>query len=413
LRGTRHWVGRTWQRGLSGSAFARRAAWLLFSATVLSGGLLNGAARAATPSNASSHSKLYAPAGPSGGSTLPGSDSTTTVLEASPSTPVTNEVVSLAATVSSAIGAPYPSGEVAFENGGVTIGGCGGIPVDGSGLSVTAVCSTSFGASTAELTAIFTPVGGSYLTGSVSPTDSLTVSPQSSSTNLDASSRVIVGIGTIFTATVTTPSAGPLEPAGAVEFYDGDQPIGSCLSQPLMGGAATCMVTYRTAGAHAITARYVGDANFTGSSSSIAAVSVTPTAAGAPGTITSTMEWTFDYRPSYTIIRALVVNGVPTGATVLVKCHGRGCPFAGRAIGPANDKRCGPEARRICSANGTVVLTPGFDKHHLSAGAAITVAIVRPNWTGKYYAFTMRARQGPNIRISCVAPGGTLPGAGC
>lgn len=39
------------------------------------------------------------------------------------------------------------------------------------------------------------------------------------------------------------------------------------------------------------------------------------------------MEWTFYYTPSYTQVRALVVNAVPSGADVLVSCRGRACPF--------------------------------------------------------------------------------------
>lgn len=381
-------MGRIWQQ-----ICARRVVGLVLSTTVLGGWLLAPAALASAP--------------------LPGSNGTDTVLEASPASPVTNQAVTLAATVTSAIGAPFPSGTVAFTNGGAAIGGCGGVPVAGIAQSVTVVCSTSFGAGTPGLVAVFTPSAGSYLNGSVSPTDSLSVLPQSSSTSLDVSSHVNVGIGTTFTASVSAPSSGPLEPTGAVEFYDGDRPIGSCLSQPLMAGAATCTVRYPAAGAHAVTARYLGDANFTGSSSPIAYVTVTRRPAGVPGTITSTMQWTFAYTPSYTDVRALVINAVPAGTTVLVECEGPGCPFAGRALGPANKKRCDPRTRRMCWERGTVDLTPGFGRHRLAAGARITVAIVRPAWIGKYYSFTMRDRRGPRIRIACLAPGEDRPGGSC
>jgi hypothetical protein len=40
-----------------------------------------------------------------------------------------------------------------------------------------------------------------------------------------------------------------------------------------------------------------------------------------------TMHWTFRYTPAYTKVLALALNGVPAAATVLVACHGRGCPF--------------------------------------------------------------------------------------
>jgi len=353
---------------------------------------------------------------------LPGSNATATVLQASPHTAVTNETVTLTATVSSAIGAPFPAGTVAFENGGATIGTCGDVPVSPTAQSVTALCSTAFAASTAQLTAVFTPNEGSFLTGSVSPIESVLVGAAPSSTSLDASSSVAVGIRTIYTATVTASSTGlgAMEPGGVVEFLDAGQPIGSCSSQPLMDGAATCAVTYGGAGAHAVTARYLGDANFAASSSPTELVRATPTPAGGAGTaesalgsVTSTMQWTFSYAPSYTMVRALVVNGTSLGATVLVDCHGRGCPFARRAIAVADDKQCSVKMRRMCSAQGTVLITPGFENRHLGVGARITVAIMKPSWVGKYYAFTIEAARGPRVQIGCLAPGASRPGGDC
>ena len=353
---------------------------------------------------------------------LPGSDETATTLTASPDPAVTNETVNLTATVTSAIGAPYPGGTLVFENGGATIATCGDVPVSPSAQSVTVQCSTAFAASTAQLTAVFTPTEGSFLLGSESPTESVPVGPASSSTSLDASSPVGVGIRTIYTATVTTSStgSGTVAPSGAVEFLDAGQPIGSCSSQPLMDGAATCAVRYRVAGEHAITARYLGDANFVASSSATELVRAIPVSAGGPsapggvpGLITSTMQWSFYFTPSYTIVRALVVNGTSVGTTISVGCHGHGCPFARRAIDVAEKDGCSVKTRRMCSAHGTVLITPGFENRHLGVGARITVAITKPSWVGKYYAFTIEAGRGPRVRIACLAPGASRPGGDC
>ncbi len=344
------------------------------------------------------------------------------MLLASPDTVATNETVTLTATVTSGIGAPFPAGTVAFENAGATIGSCGDVPVAPSAQIVTAQCATAFAASTAQLTAVFTPSAGSFLTGSVSPIESVPVGPASSSTSLDASSSVSVGIRTIYTATVTTSSTGVgvIEPSGAVEFVDAGQPIGSCSSQPLMDGAATCAVKYGSAGAHAITARYLGDGNFAASSSPTELVQAITTPAGGagsaegmPNAITSTMQWTFHYARSYTMVRALVVNGASLGATVLVDCHGRGCPFARRAIDVADSKDCSIKMRRMCSAHGTVLITPGLENRHLGVGARITVAIMKPSWIGKYYGFTVEAGRGPRVQIACLAPGASRPSGDC
>ncbi|HUA71549.1 MAG TPA: Ig-like domain-containing protein [Solirubrobacteraceae bacterium] len=263
----------------------------------------------------------------------------------------------------------------------------------------------------------------------MSPIESVSVGPGPSSTSLDAPGTVSVGIQTIYTASVTaSPPVGASEPDGSVEFLDAGQPIGSCSSQPLMNGAATCAVTYHGAGAHAITARYLGDANFVASSSTTVFVRAISSSAGGsgaaggtaggaaggtPGMIGATMDWTFYYARSYTIVGALMVNGAPPGATVLVGCEGRGCPFTRRATDAADDRHCRAGTRRICSTHGTVLITPVFQKRRLGVGARITVAIMQPKMVGKYYAFTIQAGRGPRVRIACLAPGTSRPGGDC
>jgi hypothetical protein len=129
----------------------------------------------------------------------------------------------------------------------------------------------------------------------------------------------------------------------------------------------------------------------------------TPRLAGASqdvnGSLLSlvTMRWTFYYTPTYTEVLALVLNGAPAGATVLVTCHGRGCPFT----------------RHIAMIRPRVDLTGVFQHHRLRAGARVTVAITRPGWTGKYYMFAMRAGHAPRVQLACLAPGRTHPGGGC
>ena len=131
------------------------------------------------------------------------------------------------------------------------------------------------------------------------------------------------------------------------------------------------------------------------------------------GTITSTMQWAFYYTPSYTQVRNLVVNGAVTGATVLVKCHGQGCPFVHHVTVLTKHARCGKKTKGMCLASGSFVVTPGFVRHRLGVGSRITIEIIRPSWVGKYYSFTVRARRGPRIQIGCLAPGGSVPGQGC
>lgn len=341
---------------------------------------------------------------------------TTTSLLAPPTSAVTNQPVTLIATVTSIVSTSTALlGTVTFEDGGAPIEGCADLAVTPNGQSATVACSTSFAASTASLSAAFSPTAGSILAGSVSPGETVVVGRDSSSTSLDASPKVNTGASTTYTATVTSPPSrpGPVGPTGSVEFLDGGQPIASCDGQPLTNGGATCTVTYANSGAHSITARYVGDANFTGSSSPAEPVSVVPVPTNLLGTITATMQWSFYYTPSYTKITSLVVNGVPSGAVVLVNCGGRGCPFGHHASALTKRTQCGKQNKGMCFTSGSFNITPGFASRRLAVGTRVTVEIIRPSWIGKYYRFTMRARRGPRAQIACLVPGGTVPRAGC
>jgi hypothetical protein len=193
-----------------------------------------------------------------------------------------------------------------------------------------------------------------------------------------------------------------------VKFLDRGKAMRSCTGRPLHAGTATCTARYSTTGTHKITAVYRGDLNFLASPASTSqSVRVL-----ARGTISSTMLWTFAYRPTYTKILAFSVNAAPVGATVVVKCRGIGCPFAKRAT-PV--RRCRSTPSHACKHEGsaTIGLEASFRKRRLDVGTGVSVQILRPGWIGKYYLFTMRAGRGPKIEISCLAPGRTAPGRGC
>ena len=116
------------------------------------------------------------------------------------------------------------------------------------------------------------------------------------------------------------------------------------------------------------------------------------------GTITATMQWAFYYTPSYTKVINLVVNGVPPGATVVVKCSGRGCPFAQHSSVLEKSTRSGRSPRMGFAHRTSFNVTPAFASRRLAVGTRVTVEIVRPNWIGNYYRFTMRAGRGPGVQ---------------
>jgi hypothetical protein len=131
------------------------------------------------------------------------------------------------------------------------------------------------------------------------------------------------------------------------------------------------------------------------------------------GIITSTMQWSFYYTSQYTKVLSLMVNGVPSGATVHVTCHGRGCPFTKRVAAIAKTRRCGVKGKPRCTTNGKVNLASGLRKHPLRVGTRLAVQITRSGWIGKSYVFAMRRSRGPRVQIACLAPRGTRPGVGC
>jgi Big-like domain-containing protein len=206
----------------------------------------------------------------------------TTKLETRPASPVTNQSVTLTSTVSAETpGVPF--GTVAFRNHTVPIAGCENVPLSLS-APYTATCQTAFAAvaSPEALTAVFTPTSGSELGGSTSPTESLTVGKDSTAVALGVSSGApAIGASVTYTATVTAGHAGATEPSGPVQFLDGGVPVGSCAGQPLTQGAssstASCTLSYATAGGHGITAGYLGDTNFTASTSAAKEVVAQPT----------------------------------------------------------------------------------------------------------------------------------------
>ncbi len=259
--------------------------------------------------------------------------SSTTTLSFAPSNPVTNQPVTLTASV--AVGAGSPTGRVAFSLDGSPIVGCQDAPL----TSGTATCPTVFDAteSPATVTATYKPDSAAEATGSTSLPATIDVTPAPTSTTVRSSVSILaVGQTATYTATVTPGRAGPVSPTGTVGFADGGNPIAGCMSQPLSaGGTATCSVRYTTAHAHAITATYGGDGNFSASPSyppapvtvaskpppSVSATThhashLSTTAATLNGTLVTggqSVEWQFQYGTSEPFTHATPLASVTPG----------------------------------------------------------------------------------------------------
>jgi hypothetical protein len=185
--------------------------------------------------------------------TQPGSRTTTT-LSSSPNPSIYGQAVTFRASVSSSAGTP--TGVVVFYDGPSSIGSAtlasGSAEISVSSLaggvnSVTAAYqgSISFSASTSA------PV--SQLVQGISTVVTLVSSPNPS----------IYGQSITFTATVT--STGGIPPNGeTVTFYNGLNVLGT---GSLTAGVASLIYSKLVAGISTVTAAYLGDANFTGSTS--------------------------------------------------------------------------------------------------------------------------------------------------
>jgi hypothetical protein len=150
--------------------------------------------------------------------------------------------------------------------------------------------------------------------------------------------------------------------------------------------------------------------NAEGNSSTAVATPVGPI---TQGVVTATMQWTFYYTPTYTSILALTVSGLSPGMSVSIGCHGHGCPFARRSLTVTQAQACDQRHTAACTAQSTLNLRPPFRRHRLAIGARITIAITRSGAIGKYYRFRIQPRQGPRIKIACLAPGATAPAGAC
>jgi hypothetical protein len=180
---------------------------------------------------------------------------TTTALRTSTAAAVFGQPVTLTANVTSAAG--VPTGFVTFSDGA---GVQGTAPVDGNGVATLTV---PLAVGNHALTASFAGTGN--FANSASAAAAVTVNPAATTVALGSSvNPAATGQSVTFTATVAAVAPGAGAPTGTVTFKEGDVVLGTALVGP--GGSARLTTSFATAGGHAITAAYGGDAAFAASS---------------------------------------------------------------------------------------------------------------------------------------------------
>jgi Bacterial Ig-like domain (group 3)/Beta-propeller repeat/Transmembrane protein 131-like N-terminal len=182
---------------------------------------------------------------------------TTTALTSSPNPSIYGQAVTFTAVVTSSLGAP-PDGEtVSFMKGAALLGT---EVLSGGSASFTTSALT---VGTNNITAVYG--GDSNLVGSKSKAVSQIVSKATTTTILTSSLNPSnFGQSVTFTATVTPQFSGTVK--GTVTFYDGTTALKTVSAS---GGVAKYTTATLAQGTHTIMATYNGNANFTGSSTSL------------------------------------------------------------------------------------------------------------------------------------------------
>src|SRR5262249_42670959 len=161
----------------------------------------------------------------------------------------------LMATVTSPAG--VPTGTVTFLDGNTVLGTA---QLNAAGQAMLTV---SLGVGNHQLTAV--DGGTAAFADSTSAAVAMTVSPAATAVTLAPSlNPAVTGQAVTFTATLGVLAPGAGTPTGTVTFKDGTVVLGTFA----VGADGTARVTtsFATAGDHAITASYSGDANFAASS---------------------------------------------------------------------------------------------------------------------------------------------------
>ena len=102
---------------------------------------------------------------------------------------------------------------------------------------------------------------------------------------------------------------------------------------------------------------------------------------------------------TFALLRRLVVNEVPAGATVTVTCKGRGCPFKSRTF--------------AASRTGTATATKTFARKRLRPGVVLEVRITKPGAIGRVLTYKLVRGKVPKALIQCLAVGATKPAKSC
>ncbi len=187
--------------------------------------------------------------------------------------------VTFTATITSAVG-PV-TGTVNFMDGGIELGS-GTITA-----GVATYATSTLSAGTHTITAVYAGDVNFPTVTSSALTETITAVASSSTTTVTSSlNPAPAGTSVTFTATVAV--TGSTVPTGNVSFFDGATLLGS--TALLSNKTAAFSTSTLSAGSHNITAAYVGDTNFNGSTSAILAQVISGLAAHTSTSVVSSLN---------------------------------------------------------------------------------------------------------------------------
>jgi hypothetical protein len=115
-----------------------------------------------------------------------------------------------------------------------------------------------------------------------------------------------------------------------------------------------------------------------------------------PGRVESTVSTMFGRDGENVGIALMDIRNVPAGATIVLTCTGRGCPFESKTI----------ESERALAA---LQLGKYFGETKLKPGTVIEIRISRASSIGKVFRYQTQATGNPRITTKCLPPGAKTP----
>jgi hypothetical protein len=225
--------------------------------------------------------------------------STTTAVSSSVNPSTFGQSVTLSASIQTAFGG-NATGTFTFLDGTTSLG-TATVSSNAAQLSL-----SSLPVGSHSITAKYN--GDTNFSGSTSAAITQTVNPASTATSIASSlNPSVFGQSVVFTANVQPPAG--ITASGTVTFLDGATSLGTAT---VSNNSAQLAVSGLALGTHSVTASYGGNANISGSVSSVLAQTVNQ-AATATGISSSANPATFGQAVTFTATVQPAAGGVPTG----------------------------------------------------------------------------------------------------